>query len=130
MEIISEFFKMIFVFPEKVRWDGFALFIMGMVYYTYLHKKHDHEIVKGLKGENGLWEAPEYVVYIWTQSFPFVLFADQFLGLILSEGMMYIFTLILFFAIMGRAGIEMMLTLKSKMLSSITPKKEEETPTA
>ncbi len=126
MDKIVDFLKIIFVFPEHVRVDAFVLYILGMVYYTYLHRKHDGEVVRGFKGENGLWEAPEYVVYIWVQSFPFVLFADQFLGLSLSDGMEYIFTLVLFFAIMGRAGIELMPILKSKFTQPPPEKKEEE----
>lgn len=82
-------------------------------------------MVKGLKGENGLWEAPEAVVYYWLQGFPFILFADAFLGLRLSEGMMWSFNAILFFSIMGRAGVEMMLAWKAKIASSLMTPKEE-----
>lgn len=125
MDHIADFFKMIFIVPEKFRLDGFILYLTGMFYYAYLHCKHDKEMVKGLKGDNGLWEAPEAVVYYWLQAFPFILFADAFLGLILSDGMMIVFTLILLFAIMGRAGVEMMLAWKTKITGIFGKEKDQ-----
>lgn len=109
---------------ESVRLDAFFLYFLGILYYLYLHKKHDGDIIRGLKGENGLWEAPELVIYYWLQSFPFILFGDAFLGLKLSEGMLWIFILILFFAIMGRAGLELILSFKGKVTGKILDKVE------
>jgi hypothetical protein len=111
---------------ESVRLDGMFLYICGVLYYTYLHWKHDAEISKGLKGSNGMWEAPELVVYYWLQSFPFILFGDAFLGLHLSDGMMWVFILILFFAIMGRAGLELILSYKGKLGEKIIDKTDEQ----
>lgn len=124
MTKLKDFLENFLVIPDSIRVDGLLLYLLGMVYYSYIHWRHDKEMVKGLKGDNGLWEAPEAVVYYWLQSFPPILFADAFLGLILSDGMMIVFTLILLFAIMGRAGVEMMLAWKTK-ITGIFSKKEE-----
>lgn len=105
---------------SHVRIDALFLYFCGIIYYLYLHLKHDREIVTGLKGENKSWEAPEVVIYFWIQSFPFILFADAFLGLVMSDGMMMVFTLTLFFAIMGRPGIELVLAWKSKISGTIS----------
>lgn len=120
--VIDEMIKQL----ENVRLDGMFLYLCGVLYYTYLHRKHDSEITKGLKGENGLWESPELVIYYWLQAFPFILFGDAFLGLHLSEGMMWIFLLILFFAIMGRAGLELILSYKGKLTDKIIDKTQSD----
>lgn len=131
MDKLSEFLKLLFTVPEKIRIDGFILYVLGMLYYVYMHRKHDSEIVRGLKGENEMWEAPEAVVYYWLQIMPPLICADAFLGLVMSDGMQYIFTLILFFAIMGRAGVELIPSLKNRMMGQQPEKKkEEETPPA
>jgi len=125
MEKLYDFVRLIFEAPEKVRIDGFVLYVLGMIYYVYMHSKHDKEIVRGLKGENGMWEAPEAVVYYWLQLMPPIVCADAFLGLSMTDGMQYIFTLILFFAIMGRAGVELIPTLKNKIMAPPPEKKQE-----
>jgi hypothetical protein len=104
---------------SHVRIDALVLYFFGITYYIYLHFKHDKEIVRGLKGDNQSWEAPEVVIYFWIQSFPFILFGDAFLGLHLSDGMMVVFTLILLFAIMGRAGVELVLAWKAKITGGV-----------
>lgn len=73
-----------------------------------------------------MWEAPEVVIYIWVQAFPFIVFADAFLGLVMSDGMMWIFTLILFFSIMGRAGIELLMSYKAKISNTVINKLDSE----
>lgn len=101
---------------SDTRIDALLLYIMGTLYFLYLHRKHDSSMIEGLKGENKKWESPEIVVYFWIQSFPFVIFADQFLGLRMSTEMAVTYNIILFFAIMGRAGVELVLSWKAKIL--------------
>lgn len=122
--LLSELLKQL----ETLRLDGLTLYMAGCLYYMYLHRKHDNEFAKGLKGENGLFEAPEQVIYYWLQAFPFILFGDAFLGLVMSDSMTWIFILILFFAIMGRAGLELILGWKGKVADKVISKIENPSP--
>ena len=131
---VVEFLKYFITWEGSVRFDGLVLYTLGTLYYLYIHRKHDDEMVRGFKGSNGMWEPPEAVVYYWLQSFPFILFADGFLKLRLSDGMMLVFTLILLFAIMGRAGVELLLAMKTKITNGVVrnldqPEKKDETST-
>ncbi len=120
--------------PDAVRVDGLLLYFFGMLFYCYLHFKHDKEFATGLKGENGMWESPEFATYYAIKSFPFILFGDSFLGFRLSDGMLLLYGTLILFSIMGRAGIEMVLAYKMKIANTITgvgidkPKKDEQPP--
>ncbi len=116
MNLIEHFLKI----PDAVRVDGLLLYFFGMLFYTYLHFKHDKEFATGLKGDNGMWESPEFATYYAIKSFPFILFADALLGFHLSDGMLMLYGALILFAIMGRAGIELLVAYKMKITNTIT----------
>lgn len=122
---MKSFVEYFLTIPDHVRVDGLVLYFIGILFYSYLHLKHDREFATGLKGENGMWEAPEFATYYAIKSFPFILFGDAFLGFHLSTGMLTLYSLLIMFAIMGRAGVELVLAYKMKITNSITAKLDE-----
>lgn len=66
--------------------EGWILFVLASAYIHFkVHYQHGDEIARGLKGENGMWEAPEVVIYIWMYLWPPVIMANLFLGITLGD---------------------------------------------
>jgi uncharacterized membrane protein len=106
--------------------QGMLLFVCGTIVMTVLHILHGKHFVLGLKGENHLWESPEILTYLITWLLPEFLMADAWLGLRLSDAGYLILGEIVLFALMGRLGLEYMLSLRGR---KITEKKLEVTQT-
>jgi hypothetical protein len=106
--------------------QGMFLFSCGTIVITIIHLVHAKAFVLGLKGENKLWESPEILTYLITWLLPEFLMADAWLGLRLSDAGYLILGEIVLFALMGRLGLEYMLSLKGR---TITEKKVEITHT-
>lgn len=102
--------------------QGMLLFVCGTIVMTGLHIIHGKQFVKGLKGENGLWESPEILTYLITWLLPEFLMADAWLGLKLSDAGYLILGEIVLFALMGRLGLEYMMNMRGRV---ITEKKIE-----
>jgi uncharacterized membrane protein len=94
--------------------QGMLLFVCGTIVMTILHIMHGKAFVKGLKGENMLWESPEILTYLITWLLPEFLMADAWLGLKLSDAGYLILGEIVLFALMGRLGLEYMMSLKGR----------------
>ena len=97
--------------------QGMLLFICGTIVITALHLIHDKAFVHGLKDENQLWESPEILTYLITWLLPEFLMADAWLGLRLSDAGYLILGEIVLFALMGRLGLEYMMSLKGRKFS-------------
>jgi len=106
--------------------QGMLLFVCGTIVMTVLHILHGKSFVLGLKGDNHLWESPEILTYLITWLLPEFLMADAWLGLRLSDAGYLILGEIVLFALMGRLGLEYMLSLRGR---KITEKKLEVTQT-
>lgn len=106
--------------------QGMLLFVCGTVVITTLHIIHWKHFIVGLKGENGLWESPEILTYLITWLLPEFLMADAWLGLKLSDAGYLILGEIVLFALMGRLGLEYMMTKRG---TTFTEKKIEITQT-
>jgi len=104
--------------------QGMLLFVCGTFVMTVLHLVYRKQFVDGLKGENHLWESPEILTYLITWLLPEFLMADAWLGLRLSDAGYLILGEIVLFALMGRLGLEYMLSLRGR---TITEKKIEVT---
>jgi len=102
--------------------QGMLLFVCGTFVMTVLHLVYRKQFVEGLKGENHLWESPEILTYLITWLLPEFLMADAWLGLRLSDAGYLILGEIVLFALMGRLGLEYMLSLRGR---TITEKKIE-----
>lgn len=100
--------------------QGMLLFVCGTVVITVLHIIHWRAFVKGLKGENGLWESPEILTYLITWLLPEFLMADAWLGLKLSDAGYLILGEIVLFALMGRLGLEYMMSLRGRTITEKT----------
>lgn len=106
--------------------QGMLLFVCGTFVMTALQLIYRKQFVEGLKGDNRLWESPEILTYLITWLLPEFLMADAWLGLRLSDAGYLILGEIVLFALMGRLGLEYMLSLKGRV---ITEKKVEITQT-
>lgn len=106
--------------------QGMLLFVCGTFVMTLLHIVYRKQFVEGLKGDNHLWESPEILTYLITWLLPEFLMADAWLGLRLSDAGYLILGEIVLFALMGRLGLEYMLSLRGR---TITEKKVEITHT-
>lgn len=93
--------------------DGIILYIGGSATLTWVQIAYRAEVTKGLKGTNGLWEAPEWIIYLFSWFFPHMIMADQFLGLKASESAWLFMSALLLFALTGRFGLEWLLAMKT-----------------
>lgn len=93
--------------------EGMLLYVCGAVTMTWVQLHWKNEVVRGLKGENGLWEAPEWIIYLFTWLFPHMVMADQFLGLKASDFAWWFMIGLLMFALTGRFGLQWLLAFKS-----------------
>jgi uncharacterized membrane protein len=116
--------------------QGMFLFACGTAVMTILHILHGNGFVKGLKGANLMWESPEILTYFITWLLPEFLMADAWLGLRLSDAGYLILGEIVLFALMGRLGLEYMMSLKGRTItetninvkSTETKKEDGDTP--
>lgn len=106
--------------------QGMLLFVCGTAVINIIHIVHGKAFVHGLKGENKMWESPEILTYLVTWLLPEFLMADAWLGLRLSDAGYIILGELVLFALMGRLGLEYMMSLKGK---TFTEKKTEITQT-
>jgi len=94
--------------------QGMFLFACGTLVINVLHVLHGKAFVVGLKGENKMWESPEILTYFITWLLPEFLMADAWLGLRLSDAGYLILGEIVLFALMGRLGLEYMMSLRGR----------------
>lgn len=100
--------------------QGMLLFVCGTIVMTFLHILHGKQLVVGLKGDNGLWESPEWLTYIVTWMLPEFLMADAWLGLRLSDAGYIILGELVLFGLMGRLGLEYMMSIRGRTISEKT----------
>lgn len=107
---------------------GLFLYIMGTITVTIIEIFFFKEFTKGLKGENGEFETPEIIIYLFIWLFPHFLMADAFLSKPLSGyGYMFLGALLLF-GLAGRWGLEWLIRMKSVFNGPIITEKKEEKP--
>lgn len=106
--------------------EGMVLYVCGAVTMTWVQLHWKNEVVRGLKGENGLWEAPEWIIYLFTWLFPHMVMADQFLGLKASDFAWWFMIGLLMFALTGRFGLQWLLAFKNgaNKIDDTNPPKE------
>lgn len=96
--------------------QGMMLFSVGSFIMTFLHIFHGKAFIVGLKGDNKMWESPEILTYFITWLLPEFLMADAWLGLRLSDAGYLILGEIVLFALMGRLGLEYMMSLRGRTM--------------
>ena len=82
------------------------IYIAHVVLFFYLGSLYGKDIIKGLKGENNEWDAPELIVALWVLFFIIVLLANLFLDFEVSSNLWYSMDLILISALGGRGLLE------------------------
>lgn len=94
--------------------EGMLLYVCGATTMTWVHLHHRKEVIVGLKGENGLWEGPEWVLYVCSWLFPHAIMADLFLGLkSATDWPWWLLISLLMYGLTGRFGLQWLLALKS-----------------
>jgi hypothetical protein len=102
-----------------------VLYTLGSITITWVQLYHKKDVVIGLKGSNGLWESPEWIVYISTWIFPHMLMASGFLKMVFPvEAWIFMGGLIMF-GLTGRWGLEWLLALRTRSGTTITQEKTE-----
>ncbi len=109
-KIINNFFHHL---EAAGHFEGMMLYIFGAITVTFVHIKFAKEWSAGLRGTNGLWDAPEICIYIFTYIYPHMIMADQFLGLKASDMAWYFMMGLLAFGLTGRFGLEWLLAFKN-----------------
>lgn len=94
--------------------EGMLLYICGALTMTWVQLYHRKEVIIGLKGENGLWEGPEWVLYYCSWLFPHLVMADAFLGIKSATDWPWWGMLgLLMYGLTGRFGLQWLLAMKS-----------------
>lgn len=106
--------------------QGMLLFVCGTIVMTLLHIIFNKQIVRGFKGDNQMWEPPEWMTYILTWILPEFLMADAWLGLRLSDAGYLIVGELVLFALAGRLGLEYLMNMRGR---TVTESKIEVTQT-
>ena len=106
--------------PEHILFYVLNSFLIIMVLV-----RNKEAFKKGLEGQNGLWEAPEAVLYIWMWMFPFSINGVLFLNLTPPDMFWYFMLFCLLFALAGKEGITMLFNWRG---TQPPPKKEDGTP--
>lgn len=105
--------------------QGMLLFVCGTAVMTSLHLIFNKQIITGFKGENKMWEPPEWMTYIVTWMLPEFLMADAWLGLRLSDAGYIILGELVLFALAGRLGLEYLMNMRGRTISEKTIKIEQ-----
>lgn len=103
---------------------GLLLYISGAITMTLVQVRNGYDFKVGLKGKNGLWEAPEITVYLWLWLFPHFVMSITFLDFRPPDMVYYFMGAILLFALTGRWGIEYVLTRGKTEITSVKQKTE------
>lgn len=64
-----------------------VLYLSHIVLFFFLARKYGKEIIEGLKGDNGKWDAPEIITGLWIVLFPAILLANLFLDFDVSNNL-------------------------------------------
>jgi hypothetical protein len=103
--------------PEHV-----LFYILNSILIIIVLVENRKAFKRGLEGANGLWEAPEAVLYIWMWMFPFSINGVLFLDLRPPDMFWYFMLFCLLFALAGKEGITMLFNWRGV---PPPPKKEE-----
>ena len=110
--------------------EGIALFLWSCLAMTAVQIYYAKEWTAGLRGSNGLREAPEILIYIIVWLLPVVIFAAVFLQLPVPDMVWYTMWVIIGFALFGKWGLEWLLAFKtgaSQVTSTTIVEKKTET---
>lgn len=110
--------------------EGIVLFLWSCLVMSVVQIYYAKEWTRGLRGTNGLWEAPEILIYIIVWLLSPVIFAAVFLQLPIPDMVWYTLWTIIGFALFGKWGLEWLLAFRSgasQVTSTTTEKRIEKT---
>lgn len=112
---IFEAFKGFLSHYTYEQWERFIIWCLatGLIYWN-VHFKHRKDIFIGFKGENGLLEIPEGIVYAWFWAWPFMLTTSYFFQWPIEAQIWSFLEIILYVALGIRGAMETAKILKAK----------------
>lgn len=109
--------------------EGIVMYICGSITMTWIQLHHKKDVVIGLKGDNGMWESPEWLVYQASWLFPQMIMASGFMNVNFPGEVWLFMGGIVMFGLTGRWGLEWLLSIRSgtnvTSNNQTQPKKEE-----
>lgn len=103
-----EILKLTIEHLAKEHLENLVFYFISSLVMIILMIRNDAQIKSGLKGDNGLFEAPEVVIYLWVWLFPQVILSVLFLKFEPQEWFWLFMGICLLFALAGRDGIQML----------------------
>ena len=88
--------------------EGVLFYLISSIVMMILMVRNNKEFMRGLKGNNNLFEAPEIVTYIWVWLFPQIILAVLFLRYEPQDWFWLFMGVCLLFSLAGRDGIQML----------------------
>lgn len=89
------------------QWERFIIWIIctGGV-YRFVHFREDRELRRGFKGENGMWEAPEAIIYGWFWVWPIMITTSYLFQWVIPDQIWEFLEIILYVALGIRGVME------------------------
>lgn len=106
--------------------QGMLLFIMGSIMITILHLIYRKEVVTGFKGDDLKWQHTEWILYLFSWLFPYILIGNSCRVMVSPDWVWYFLGFILIYGLMGSKGIQAILAWKNG--STGVPPTEEPKP--
>jgi hypothetical protein len=82
--------------------------------YWRVHFRENKELIRGFKGDNGFWEAPEAIIYGWFWLWPLMITTAYFLQWPIPDQIWDFLEIILYVALGIRGVMETAKVIKSK----------------
>lgn len=92
--------------------EGALVFFIGSVVILMVQIFNDPEYKKGLKGANILFEAPEISMHLFFWYSPYIIMYGVFMQVEISTSVWYFMAANLAFALLGRIGLERIISLR------------------
>jgi hypothetical protein len=122
LSFIVDFFKHVIAeHPENV-----FFYLIGSTILTAVIVRNERVFRKGLEGANGLFEAPEIVIYLWVWLFPQSILAVLFLDLKPPDMFWFFMLGCLLFAFAGRDGVYALLNWRGVTMTKTTTTEKTE----
>jgi hypothetical protein len=104
--------------------EGVLVFFVGSVITLLVQLSNEAEYKVGLKGTNKLFEAPEIALHLFFWYSPYIIMYGVFMQVEISLSVWYFMAANLAFALLGRIGLERIISMKIGGSSSTVEKKE------
>lgn len=114
---------------ESDHTEGVLIFLVGAMVMLRVQIANDAEYKRGLKGSNTLFEAPEISMHLFFWYSPYVIMYGVFMQVEIHQSVWYFMAANLAFALMGRIGLERIISLRFGGTTTTTKESKKETTT-